>query len=95
MPTEPASVKRGSWASSKDYTLPEDVVAELQKNESLDQLLDRYLPTVKLPRSQPTSPSSKNDAVESAFMTALLKEPDSRTANSAPAHSTSNDATVE
>ena len=88
----------GSHASNKKWELPDDLIAELSniKYESVEAILDRYNLPIK-----PVDAAVRQDApapaavTQSAFMTALLNEPDARTANDAPAYSSSNDPLVE
>jgi len=80
-------METSSWASSKDYSLPADLVAELREavksGDSTQVILDSYLPPIAA--AQATSDPHITPS-ESAFMTALLNEPDTMTANMAPAY---------
>lgn len=78
MPLE--TTNSGSHASKKDWALPEDLVTELSgiHSESVESILDRYNLPIK-PAAAAVVQDASVPAVpkaESAFMTALLDEPD-------------------
>ena len=98
MAVEPG--KTGSWASKKDYSLPLGLLEELRKKESVQELLDRYIPAPTRDTAAVTeSVSSEINITEqhgkSAFITALLDEPETLTTNGAPAYTESGDPLVE
>lgn len=99
MSNDPSLVFSGSHASTKDWSLPDDLAMELSdiKHESVEHILDRYGMQEKPVAVHDAKNAQK--APESAFMTALLREAnskaDSRTANNAPAYSTTSNSLVE
>lgn len=103
--SEISKAKTGSWASKKDYSLPVELLDELRRNETVQDLLDRYIPVIETApivkvesATIPTDasiPGAEQNSSAFMIMNALLKVPDALTANGAPAYEKSDDPLVE